>query len=152
MVTTTTTGVTKSFHRWLADVPALVGASTFARNLRTLDRSVRETIAGAADLPYNAMPGLQLTYTFSTGDPAIDEAVAIRELRAEAKRLTDEASARLGDAARQLVSRGLTVRDVAELLEISPQRVSQIAPRPQEQELAPSTSSALPRSHANESA
>jgi len=121
--------VTREGGQWLADVPTLGGAHTYARSLARLDRSVREVIAMAADLPYNAMPNLPLHYSFSTGDPAIDEAGTIRDLRVQAKRLTEEASARTDEAARRLTSRGVSVRDAAELLGISPQRVAQLSPQ-----------------------
>lgn len=119
--------VTRENGSWLADVPDLDGAHTFARTLTGLVRSVREVIVLAADLPDEAMPGLPLRFEFQTGDPDVDTAAAdVRALRAEADELTARATRRTGDAARTLVAHGLSVRDAAVVLGISPQRVSQL--------------------------
>ena len=42
---------TREDDAWLADVPELPGAHTFARTLPALDKAVREVIVLAADLP-----------------------------------------------------------------------------------------------------
>lgn len=119
--------VTREDGHWLADVPALDGAHTYARSLAGLDRSVREVIVLAADLPDDAMTGLRVDYEFRTGDPAVDSVAAdVRTLRAQADQLAATASRRTAEAARQLVGHGLSVRDTAVALGISPQRVSQL--------------------------
>jgi predicted RNase H-like HicB family nuclease len=46
--------VTREGDAWLADVPDLPGAHTWAKNLPGLDRSVREVIALVEDLPEGA--------------------------------------------------------------------------------------------------
>ena len=48
--------VTREDGHWLADVPSLEGAHTYARSLPTLDQAVREVVVLAADLPDEAMP------------------------------------------------------------------------------------------------
>lgn len=112
---------------WLADVPELQGAHTYARSLPTLDQAVREVIVLAADLPDGAMPELVIDYDYHTGDPELDStAVEVRRLRREADELSAAAAVRTGQAAVKLVARGLSVRDAAALLGISPQRVSQL--------------------------
>lgn len=119
--------VTREDGAWLADVPELEGAHTFARSLAGLDRSVREAIVLAADLPDDAMTDLHLQYEFHTGDPDVDTTAAdVRALRAQAEYLATTATRRTAAAARQLVARGLSVRDTAIVLGISPQRVSQL--------------------------
>jgi hypothetical protein len=86
----------------------LPGAHTYARSLPSLDQAVREVVVLAADLPDEAMPELVLDYDYHTGDPELDAtALEVRRLRRQA-------------------DRGLSVRDVAALLGISPQRVSQL--------------------------
>lgn len=119
--------VTREGGHWLADVPALPGAHTYARSLPALDQAVREVIVLAADLPDEAMGELMLDYSYDTGDPELDAtALEVRRLRRQADELAAAAAARTGEAAARLVARGLSVRDVAALLGISPQRVSQL--------------------------
>jgi hypothetical protein len=119
--------VTREDPHWLADVPELQGAHTYARSLPTLDQAVREVIVLAADLPDEAMPELVLDYDYHTGDPELDTtALEVRRLRQQADELAATATARTGQAAARLVARGLSVRDAAALLGVSPQRVSQL--------------------------
>lgn len=122
--------VTREDGHWLADVPSLEGGHTFARSLPTLDQAVREVVVLAADLPDEAMPDLVLDYEYHTGDAHLDAAAReVRQLRRQADEITAAATARTGRAAAELVARGLSVRDVAALLGISPQRVSQLTAR-----------------------
>jgi DNA-binding NarL/FixJ family response regulator len=88
---------------------------------------VREVIVLAADLPDEAMPELVIDYDYHTGDPELDaSAVEVRRLRQQANELAATATAQTEQAAIRLVARGLSVRDAAALLGISPQRVSQL--------------------------
>ena len=122
--------ITREDGRWLADVPSLQGAHTYARSLPALDQAVREVVVLAADLPDEAMPSLMLEYEYHTGDPSLDAATQeVRRLRRQADEVAAAAAARTSQAAVELVSRGLSVRDVAALLGISPQRVSQLTAR-----------------------
>jgi hypothetical protein len=119
--------VTREDGNWLADVPELVGASTYARTLPALDRSVREVIVLADDLPDDAMGGLDLNYEYRTGDPSIDERTAeVRAQRSQAEKLSAQAAADTAATARELVGQGVPVRDAAVLLGVSPQRISQM--------------------------
>ena len=117
--------VTREDGHWLADVPSLEGAH--ARSLPTLDQAVREVVVLAADLPDEAMPSLVLDYEYHTGDARLDAtAREVRQLRREADELAAATATRTSRAAAELVAWGLSVRDVAALLGISPQRVSQL--------------------------
>ena len=119
--------VTREDDQWLAEVPELQGAHTYARSLPSLDQAVREVVVLAAGLPDEAVPELVLDYDYHTGDPELDAtALEVRRLRRQADDLAATAAARTSRAAAQLVARGLSVRDVAALLGISPQRVSQL--------------------------
>ncbi len=119
---------TREDGHWLADVPGLRGSHTYARSLPALDRAVREVVVLAAGLPDEAMPGLALDYDYQTGDPELDAtALEVRRLRRETDEIAAAATARTSQAAAQLAARGLSVRDIAALLGISPQRVSQLA-------------------------
>lgn len=87
--------VTREGGMWLADVPGLDGARTFARSLPSLDQAVREVVVLAADLPDGAMPGLVLDYRCETGGPELDaKALAVRRLRRQADELAAEVAAR----------------------------------------------------------
>ena len=55
---------TREDDAWLADVPELPGAHTFARTLPALDKAVREVIVLAADLPDDVMGHLTLTWDY----------------------------------------------------------------------------------------
>jgi DNA-binding CsgD family transcriptional regulator len=106
------------------------GAHTYARSLPTLDQAVREVVVLAADLPDEAMPSLSLEYEYHTGDASLDAtALEVRQLRRQADEIAAAAVARTGQAAAELAARGLSVRDIAALLGISPQRVSQLTAR-----------------------
>jgi predicted RNase H-like HicB family nuclease len=119
--------VTREESHWLAEVPHLQGAHTYARSLATLDQAVREVIVLAADLPDEAMPDLVIDYDFHTGDPELDTtAIQVRRLRRQADELAATAAAETEQAAIRFVASGLSVRDAAALLGISPQRVSQL--------------------------
>lgn len=122
--------VTREDDVWLADVPSLAGAHTYSRTLAGLDQAVREVVVLAVDLPDDDMPHLRLDYVFHTGDPDLDDVAAeVRALRTRADELATAAAARTSMAAATLVARGFSVRDVAALLGISPQRVSQLTRR-----------------------
>jgi DNA-directed RNA polymerase specialized sigma24 family protein len=122
--------VTRGDAHWLADLPELEGAHTYARSLPALDQAVREVVVLAAGLPDEAMADLALEYDYHTGDPELDTtALEVRRLRRQADELAAAATARTRQAATQLAARGLSVRDIAALLGISPQRVSQLTAR-----------------------
>ena len=122
--------ITREDGYWLADVPSLQGAHTYARSLPTLDQAVREVVVLAADLPDEAMPDLVLAFEYHTGDASVDATTReVRQLRRQADEITAAAAARTSEAAAELVARGMSVRDVAALLGISPQRVSQLTAR-----------------------
>lgn len=121
--------VSREGHDWLAEVPGLQGAHTYARTLASLDHHVREVIALVEDLPRGAEEHLVLDYDVHTGDPEVDEAVAkVRADRERVRTAERELAERTQALARKLRGR-LSVRDCATLLAVSPQRVSQVAPR-----------------------
>ncbi|WP_239377413.1 MULTISPECIES: type II toxin-antitoxin system HicB family antitoxin [unclassified Frankia] len=128
-MTTTTRAVyrvniTRERDAWLADVPDVPGAHTFARSLSTLQRSVREVIALMTDRADDALDVFDLDVRYEIGDSST-AVTAARQARAEAER-AEHASA---SAIRRAVARlptSLSVRDIAELLGISHQRVSQV--------------------------
>jgi hypothetical protein len=116
--------VTRGRDVWLADVPDVPGAHTFARSLSALQRSVREVIVLMTDRADDAVDDFDLDVRYDIGDSSAALAVA-RRARAEAER-AERASA---EAIRQAVAElpaSLSVRDVAALLGVSHQRVTQV--------------------------
>ena len=111
--------VTLEGDDWLAEIQGLAGAHTFARNLESLDRFVREVIVLAADLPDDAMAGLDLDWEYHTGDVALDGLLAqlraerrqMDVMRAQVERETEEFARRVGAR--------FSVRDAAALLGVS---------------------------------
>jgi hypothetical protein len=55
--------LTREGNHWLADVPALDGAYTYASNLTDLDRYIRETIVLAAGLAASSTRALTLNWS-----------------------------------------------------------------------------------------
>jgi predicted RNase H-like HicB family nuclease len=116
--------VTRERDAWLADVPDLPGAHTFARSLSALQRSVREVIVLMTDRPDDALDDFDLDIRYEIGDSSAAVA-AVRRARAAAEQ-AERASA---EAIRQAVAElpaSLSVRDVAALLGVSHQRVAQV--------------------------
>jgi len=119
--------VTREDGAWLADVPEVVGAHTFARTLTALRKSVREVIILMDDLPDDAE--VVISFRFDVDDETVEEAARLgEERRALAAR---EANVMAGTArsVENLIERGYSVRDAALLLNITAGRVSQLANR-----------------------
>jgi len=53
-------------NNWLAEVEELPGAHTWARNLKDLERNVREAIVLAADLPEDQIDSFLLQLVWGT--------------------------------------------------------------------------------------
>ncbi len=116
--------VTREDGSWLADVPAVPGAHTFARSLAGLARSVREVIILMADLDDDATP--ELTFTYQVSDEAVQEAAAVGRERRQARLLENALMAHTAAAVARLARDGYSVRDAAALLDLTPGRVSQL--------------------------
>jgi hypothetical protein len=121
--------VTREGDQWLADVPELEGTQTYASNLTSLERYVREIIVLGADLPDEAIGELDLSWSYDVGDPLVDQANRLRaeraDLAAKEKVLEQETRELAVQLTRDL---GYSVRDTGPLLGISHQRVSQLTP------------------------
>lgn len=121
--------VTREGTSWLASVPGVDGVHTYARTLAGLEREVREAIAVVLDLPEGADAGLDLTWELHTGDEELDaQATALRLERHRLAQAERELAERTATMARRLRKDHWSVRDVAALLGVSPQRVSQVSP------------------------
>lgn len=120
--------VTREGDNWLADVPELEGAHTYARSLAGLREAVREVIILAADLPDDAKPAV--TWRYDVGDERVAFAAEVGRLRAELARREAAVQADTAKAIDELRRAGYSVRDSAALLNMTPGRVSQVHPDP----------------------
>ena len=119
--------VTREDGAWLADVPVVAGAHTFARTLAGLRRSVREVIIVMDDLPDDAE--VAMSFRFDVDDATVAVAARLgQERRALAAREAD-VMAGTARSVGDLIEHGYSVRDAAELLSITAGRVSQLASR-----------------------
>jgi ribosome-binding protein aMBF1 (putative translation factor) len=119
-VTRTATAIREG-RFWVVDVPG-VGV--------TQGRSVREARVMAADL-VEAMTGNaeEVEVQFELPDEVREVVEHARTTSAEAQRLSSVAAEEYRQAVRELVTgRGMSKADVAALLQVSQQRVSQLAP------------------------
>jgi predicted RNase H-like HicB family nuclease len=112
----------RSGNWWAVSVRELKGVHTQARRLDQVPDMARDAIA----LMLEVDPG-EVQVTVEPEVPApVEDALAARRTAREAERAAEEATA---TAARQLLDEGYTIRDAGRLLGLSPQRISQIAPR-----------------------
>ncbi|MBW3083157.1 XRE family transcriptional regulator [Bifidobacterium phasiani] len=111
---------------WAIEVPEMPGLFTQVRRLDQVDTMVRD----AATAMGRNVGAIAVSPRLSAHDQAmIDELLATRQ---RALRLQDAASTMTRNAIAALRGEGLTVRDVASIIGISPQRVSALlatAPR-----------------------
>jgi hypothetical protein len=120
---TYTVHVTREGDTWLADVPSVAGAHTFARSLEGLARSVREVVVLMDDLPDDA--DVELDLRFDVADESVIEAEHLRRAREDIGRREAELVSETGRIAASL-SRTYSVRDTAAMLGVTPGRVSQL--------------------------
>lgn len=105
---------------WAISVPALKGVHTQARRLEQVEAMAREAIALMLDTdPVDITVGVQAELP-----AAAEDALAARRRAREAEKLAEQTTT---DAVAVMLSEGYTVRDVGAMLDLSPQRISQIA-------------------------
>ena len=117
---------------WIASVTNADGAHTYSRTLRGLRSEVEEAIRAAEDLPDG--DALEVEYDFLNADEEVRAAVAVGEKRAD---LDHQKQLLLVEGllrAQKLIERGMSMRDVADLIGVSPGRVSQILSSAREKE------------------
>ncbi|MBK5238666.1 MAG: hypothetical protein JJE28_06100 [Actinomycetales bacterium] len=120
-----TVRVSREGSAWLASVDEMVGVQTYARNLVTLDRDIREALGVYLDIEHEA--SFELDYIYENIDEETARAVEIGQQRMAIER----EQARLAlESAREIIileRKGFSVRDISGILRMSPGRVSQIA-------------------------
>jgi hypothetical protein len=119
--------ITREGRWWMVHIPE-VGGITQARRLAEAPMMAREYIALDRGIPLR-----EITVEIASvrvEEPAsrelLEAARQIRDMRARASALERESAERAREYAHWLVERGVPIRDIAALLEISPQRVSQL--------------------------
>lgn len=111
----------RSGRWWAVEVPEVEGVYTQARRLDQVADMAAEAAALMLDIDES---DIEVTVTPHTSKDSI--IAQAREAREAADRAADEASRVMRAAARELVSDGMTVRDVGRVMGISHQRVSQL--------------------------
>lgn len=118
--------VTREGSSWLARVPGMRAAQTFARNLPSLERSIREVIALLEDLPDGAESELVLEWDFSALGELAQEAYSLHRERDRVHASLAGLAQRTKHTVNELVREGWSTRDIALLVGTSPGRVSQL--------------------------
>ncbi|BBY45840.1 hypothetical protein A5765_18065 [Mycolicibacterium celeriflavum] len=120
--------ITRDGRWWMIRIPEIDGL-TQARRLNEADTMAREYIALDQGIPFDDIK--VETASVRMIEPAfrelLDGAREINELKERARHLEDQANEMIREYCHWLTTYGVPVRDIAELLGISPQRVSQLA-------------------------
>lgn len=117
---------------WLVDVPELDNFHTVAKRLDKATDQIKDLVHDATgaekcDIVIKVeavMPGI------------ICDLETAQEKMAAAQRLQEEASAEIRNVVSRMRDEGLTMRDIAVLLGVTPQRVAQLAPCNVDEEVA----------------
>jgi hypothetical protein len=125
-MSTYTATATRDGNWWAVEIeglpPNMVGV-TQGRNLEESATMAREVVSLLLDVPED---DVEIDLHVTGADDLLDEVAKARAAKEAAARREQETLARV---ARDLTARGLTQRDAAQLLDLSPQRVAQLAPR-----------------------
>lgn len=108
---------------WGLTVPEVPGATSLVRRLSAAERHAREAIAWVLDVPDDSFD-LHLVVHMS-GDIG-KELAEVRELADHAEQMMREAADRKRALIGHLKGSGLSGNDIAVVLDVSPQRVSQL--------------------------
>jgi predicted RNase H-like HicB family nuclease len=107
---------------WSASADGIDGAFTAGDSLAEIDRNIRESIAVTLDLRRGAEDTMTVELNVridADADGLVSETVEARQAAARASELTAK-------AVRTLRRKGLSVRDVAKVLGVTPGRVTQL--------------------------
>lgn len=119
--------VTRDGRWWMIHIPDIDG-TTQARRLSEAETMAREYISLVKNIPVDdiSIETASVRMEQPEFSELLDRARRIRNARAHAQALDSEATKNAREYAQWLTAYGLPVRDVATLLDISPQRVSQL--------------------------
>ena len=118
--------VTREKPFWVAVVQGLPGGATESRSLALLESEVRDLVSGLTDVDEDA---LELSWDYGAAFPEDVAAVLgqVRRAREELERSRTEYERLQHDAVAGVRGQGVSMRDAAVLLDLSHQRISQIA-------------------------
>ena len=109
---------------WFLEVDGVEGGFSQARRLDQVDRTIRDLLSLLLEIPSDDVD-LRVHIDWPAG---LREASGrARQAREEAEHAREAATIEMRRAAAAAVDAGFTVRDVAELLEVSPQQISSCA-------------------------
>lgn len=119
----------RSGQWWAVSVPELPGVFTQARRLS--GRNGAAEMARDAISAFTGSPGesIEIDVTPVLPPDLDSDRRAVHEARERARAATEEAASQVEAYVRRLLESGMTVRDAGVLLELSPQRISQLAPQ-----------------------
>ncbi len=115
----------KTAEGWDVEIPELDHLKTSAKRLDKVEAHIREL---AKDHPLGGGGDCELVIQVIAKMPGVicDVEAAQAKMR-EATRLQEEASAEIRDVVARMREEGLTMRDIAVVLGVTPQRVAQLA-------------------------
>lgn len=117
--------VEREGQSWLAEVPTVAGAATFAGNLVALELAVREVLSLLLDIEDDSV--FEFEFEFSNVGEEMLAAVELGKRREELEREQKEILTASARFIQELSKEGYSVRDLSGILHMSPGRVSQIA-------------------------
>lgn len=125
-MTSYTVTVTREEPWWVAVVGGLPGGATEARRLSQLETEVRDLIAGLTDSSEDAF---ELDWTYDLPPQLAGPVHQFVEARTRRQAAERDYAVAQEDAVNALTAEHVSVRDAAELLGLSYQRVAQIRPQ-----------------------
>lgn len=116
--------VSRDGRWWMINVPEL-DELTQARRLTEVEQNARELIAVSTGTPIKDV-AVHIASITVNGVDVLSGAAHVKELRRHVYHVEYEAMEAAGVFTKRLTTQQIPVRDIAELLGVSPQRVSQL--------------------------
>ena len=120
-----TAKVTRAQDWWAVEVLEVPGVFTQAKRLDQVEGMVKDAVALMEDVD---LDDVEVELEPVLPSPVVEHIKAAQALAATAANLQIQASSANRAVVKELRETGLSVRDVALLLHVTPQRVSQLAP------------------------
>lgn len=113
---------------WAVRVPEVEGAFTQAKRLDQVPEMVADAVSLLAGVPADQVEVvLDLQESAAVWTPAVKDWFEAQRLQREAAKLQDDGASLARSSVRRLRQAGLSVRDIGVILQVSAQRVSQLA-------------------------